>query len=73
MKTNEKNPVLAARDKLVRFLKSKAYPVIPVSRVSDTEEKEGKNTKEVFIDQLKKSIKDPCIFIHFPEDDDQEN
>lgn len=73
MKTNEKNPLRIAREKLVRFLKSRAYPVIPVPRSSDIEEKERKNTKEIFIDQLKKSIKDPCIFIHFPEEDDRQD
>jgi hypothetical protein len=73
MKTKEKNPVIMAREKLLRFLRSKAYPVIPVSKIPDTGENERKNTKEVFIDQLKKSIKDPCIFIHFSEDDDQDD
>lgn len=70
MKTDEKNPILAAREKLLRFLKRKAYPVIPVSKISGIKGKERKNTKEMLIDQLKKSIKDPCIFIHYPEGDD---
>jgi hypothetical protein len=73
METNKKNQLLAAREKLVRFLKSKAYPVIPVSKISERKERERKNTKEVFINQLKESIKDPCIFIHFPENDNQES
>ena len=73
MKTEEKNLLHTAREKLLRFLKSKAYPIIPVPMNSDIKEMERKNTKKVFIDQLKKSIKDPCIFIHFPGKDDQQD
>ncbi|MBN2441616.1 MAG: hypothetical protein JXJ04_09715 [Spirochaetales bacterium] len=69
MKENKTNPGVQAKEKLLRFLKSKAYPVIPVRESTGTSVMEPKNTKETFIDQLKKSIKDPCIFVHFPEDD----
>ena len=70
MNTNKKNPEITAKEKLLRFLKSKAYPVIPVSETRNKQKKDNKKTKDVFIDQVKKSLKGPCIFVHFPEEDD---
>ncbi|MBN2534786.1 MAG: hypothetical protein JXB88_18035 [Spirochaetales bacterium] len=73
MKTNEKNPLFEAKERIVRYLKSRAYPVIPVTKTPDKKEKKRKDTKDLFIDQLKKSIKDPCIFIHFPKEKNRGN
>jgi len=69
--SGKKTSTVKVRNRLLRYLKSKAYPVIPVSEINDQKEKETetKNVKDEFIDQLKSSIKDPCIFVHFSDKD----
>ena len=82
MKIFKKDPARQAKEKLLRYLKSKAYPVIPIESETEKEHTDNdppnvsavkqktrqKDPKEIFIHQLKQTLKDPCIFVHLPEE-----
>jgi hypothetical protein len=83
MKTKKKDSAIVAKEKLLRYLQSKAYPVIPLDSTPDAapvdetiintadinKERNHQDPKDAFIHQLKHTLKDPCIFVHLPEED----